>query len=210
MNEMVHRKSLREIRRQETRHLVLMAARRVLARAGFAGASIEAIAREAGIASGTVYLHFDNRAHLFGELFELASGWETRAMAQASREGDAATRLKLAIRTFLNRAINGRRLAWAMIAEPVDPVVEAARLVSRREFSQVLTGIIEDGVAEGSMRCADPKLAGRFLIGAITECLVNPLSPDADDAALETDRETLTGAIENLCLAAAGVMPQAA
>jgi hypothetical protein len=40
-----------------------------------------------------------------------------------------ADKLTAAIRTFANRALRGRRLAYALIAEPVDPEVEAVRLI---------------------------------------------------------------------------------
>jgi hypothetical protein len=43
--------------------------------------------------------------------------------AQASRSGHAGR--------FAERALRNRRLAWALLAEPVDPLVDAERLAFR-------------------------------------------------------------------------------
>lgn len=53
------------------RHLLLEAARRVFLERGFQGATLEAIAREAGFSKGVVYSQFDSKADLFLALLEL-------------------------------------------------------------------------------------------------------------------------------------------
>ncbi len=62
-------------------------------------------------------------------------------MAAAAGEAGgsaAAARIAAAVETFARRALRGRRLAWALIAEPVDPAVEAERLVFRRAYRDVV------------------------------------------------------------------------
>jgi AcrR family transcriptional regulator len=54
------RPSNREARRRQ----ILSAFARVLANSGFAGATISAVAAEAGVASGLVHHHFENKAEL--------------------------------------------------------------------------------------------------------------------------------------------------
>lgn len=51
-----------------TRELLLDAAARTFARKGFAGASVEEIAEEAGFTVGALYSNFDGKAELFVEL----------------------------------------------------------------------------------------------------------------------------------------------
>src|SRR6266700_3767691 len=53
---------------ERNRALVLAAARRVFLGRGYAGASLEAIAEEAGFSKGVVYSQFDSKADLFLEL----------------------------------------------------------------------------------------------------------------------------------------------
>ncbi|MCA1972184.1 MAG: TetR/AcrR family transcriptional regulator, partial [Caenispirillum sp.] len=77
------------------RGLILDAARRVFEREGLEGASMRAIAREAGYAPGALYFHFDSKEAVYGALLQdslerLAAAVE-RAVAAAG--SDAAARL---------------------------------------------------------------------------------------------------------------------
>lgn len=49
----------------EKRRLIIEAAERVFVRDGFAGASVDAIAAEAGVSKATIYAHFGNKETLF-------------------------------------------------------------------------------------------------------------------------------------------------
>jgi AcrR family transcriptional regulator len=55
----------REQSAAQTRERLLAAARRVFAERGFYGASLEAVAEEAGLTKGAVYSRFDSKADLF-------------------------------------------------------------------------------------------------------------------------------------------------
>jgi AcrR family transcriptional regulator len=57
-------------RRHETREGVLAAAARVFARNGFHGASLDAVAEEAGFSRGAVYYNFADKEELFLELLD--------------------------------------------------------------------------------------------------------------------------------------------
>lgn len=54
----------------DTRSRVLLAARKVFAREGYAGATLDAIAAQAGLTKGAVYWHFTNKNDLFLALME--------------------------------------------------------------------------------------------------------------------------------------------
>jgi len=58
----------REREKQERRAAILAAAEQVIIARGFAEASVDGIAREAGLAAGTVYLYFPNKEALLQEL----------------------------------------------------------------------------------------------------------------------------------------------
>ena len=63
-----YRSQLRERQAEETRKRILDATVRVMAK-GLAGASIPAVAREAGVSVPTVYRHFGTKADLFAALY---------------------------------------------------------------------------------------------------------------------------------------------
>lgn len=54
----------------DTRSRILLAARRVFAREGYAGATLDAIAAQASLTKGAVYWHFTNKNDLFLALME--------------------------------------------------------------------------------------------------------------------------------------------
>jgi AcrR family transcriptional regulator len=103
------------------------------------------------------------------------------------------------VETFARRALRGRRLAWALLAEPVDPAVEAERLIFRRAYRDVFAGLLEDGIASGELPDQDPELTAAALVGAIGEALVGPLSPTAAGG----DPERLVHDLVTFCLRSA-------
>ncbi|MBX3453133.1 TetR/AcrR family transcriptional regulator [Ferrovibrio sp.] len=78
----------RESLKAYKREAVLAAARRVFARAGLDGATIRAIAQEAGIASGTVYLHFPDKESIYAELLSASLADLHRMMRAATRDAE--------------------------------------------------------------------------------------------------------------------------
>ena len=89
----------------------------------------------------------------------------------------APARIDAAVETFARRALRGRRLAWALIAEPVDPAVEAERLVFRRAYRDAFADVIARESPRGELPEQDPATSAAALVGAIGEALVGPVSP---------------------------------
>jgi AcrR family transcriptional regulator len=82
------RRSRREERKEETRAELIAAAARVFARSGFHGASLEAIAREAGYTTGAVYWHFTGKDDLFLAVFEAYTTTRVHEYAAVQRGVD--------------------------------------------------------------------------------------------------------------------------
>jgi AcrR family transcriptional regulator len=194
-----------EARRAEVRERIVGSARDLIARGGYAEARVAAVADAAGVATGTVYRHFPSKAELFAEVFRRASQREVDAMAGAARtDGRPATERALAAaETWARRALRGRRLAYALLAEPVDPLVEAERLAFRRTYRDVIASLIEDGIAARELPEQDPEITAAALVGALGEALVGPLSPNAGDA----DADALIAQIASFWQRALGAAP---
>ena len=171
-----------EARRHETRERIADAAHELIAHGGYREAQVAAVAARAGAATGTVYRHFPSKADLFAEVFRRASQREVDAMAEVhAGPGSVAQRLATGVEAFARRALRGRRLAWALLAEPVDPAVEAERLVFRRAYAAVFAEILGEGLAAGELPPQNVELTAAALVGALGEALVGPLSPVAAD-----------------------------
>ena len=133
------------------RAAIVKAARACLADGGFGAAQITQVAAAAGLATGTVYRYFPSKAALFAEIFQDAARRETAVMAAIARgPGAPATRLRQAVEAYARRAVRGRRLAWALIAEPVAAEIEAERWALRAAYRDILARIIDEGIAEGA------------------------------------------------------------
>jgi AcrR family transcriptional regulator len=183
------------------REAVVVAAARLVASEGYAGASVASVARAAGVAVGSVYRHFPSKAELLAEVFRRASARELEATRAATAEaGGPAEALIAAASTFADRALRGRRLAWALIAEPVDPLVEAERLAFRRAYRDLFAGILAEGIADGTFPDQDAGLTAAAVVGAVGEALVGPLSPVGEERAAED----VVAAVAAVCLRATG------
>ena len=169
-----------QARLDSQRQAVLDAAVALLAEQGYAGCSMAAVAARAGIATGSVYRHFPSKSELAAELFRTVVSREVAAVSEASqRPGDLVERIVAVVETFARRAMKSPRLAYALLAEPVDPAVDAERLVFREAFRDVFAERIADGIAQGVLPEQDPRLTASALVGAGAEALVGPLAEGA-------------------------------
>jgi AcrR family transcriptional regulator len=75
-------------RRAQTRQALVDAAARVFIERGFAGASVESIAEEAGYTRGAFYSNFTSKEELFAELLQQRVYAAYREMAERSAAGE--------------------------------------------------------------------------------------------------------------------------
>ncbi len=167
-----------------TRERLLQAALTLTQEGGYAHASVAAIAAAAGVSNGALYRHWASKGELFAELFRTVCSRELEAMTAAGADGDlslAVDRIEAVLAIFATRALRNPRLAWALIAEPVDPLVEAERLAYRHTYREGLAALLRDGIAAGELPEQDPELTAAALVGGVGEALVGPTSPLAQD-----------------------------
>jgi len=185
---MAYRRTDRVVERlAETRERILSSALDLVSKGGYRAASVAAVAERAGVATGSVYRHFESKAELFAEVFRRASQRELDVVrAVGSEPGSARDRLARGFETFARRALRGRRLAYALLAEPADPAVDEERLRFRRAYRDAFATVLRQGIAAGEFPPLDVDVAAPALVGAMGEALVGPLSPrgrarDVDD-----------------------------
>jgi AcrR family transcriptional regulator len=203
---------LTEARQQkdvEQREQILQLALARVTAGGFAALTMQTLADEAGIATGSLYRYFRGKGELAAEVFARASQREVDALAEVlCAAGDPAERLAQGLRQFARRAWDSQRLAFALIAEPVDAEVDEQRLLYREAYAELFVALLEEGRRSGRFRPLPAPLIAACLVGAIAESLVGPLSPparaarDAGHASLSL--EHVSQALVQFCLCAIG------
>ncbi|MBI1260656.1 MAG: TetR family transcriptional regulator [Rhizobiales bacterium] len=182
----------------QTRRQILNSAREIISELGFSGAQMSDVAQRSGVATGTLYRYFANKEELCRQVFREVSTREMNMLATiASSDAPPEERLAKVLRTFAGRAIQGRRLAYALLAEPVDVGLAEERSRFRRTHAEIFAGILEEGVASGAFRLCDVRLSAACMAGAIPTVLIGSLAPDAE--ALETDAERIVDEIVAFC-----------
>ena len=193
--------------RGETRERLVDAASRLLEEGGYAAASVQAIADRVGVAAGALYRHFPSKAELFVEVFREAASRDLVAIDQAASAGGCVERLEAAVAAHARRALRHRRLAWALLYEPVDPLVDAERLVYRRKYCRHMAGLLRQGIAAGELPEQDVELSAAAVVGAIAESLVGPLSPIGGQMA---SAEKIIATLVRFCRRSVGAADSAA
>ena len=187
--------------KEETRQRILSVARDAVADEGFAAVHMTSVAAAAGLATGTLYRYFPSRGDLLADVFRLVTKREVDVMgAVAASDGTVPLRLAAAVETFARRAMRAPGLAYALIFEPVDPLVDAERLVFRRSYATILGGLVKEGVASGAFPEQNIPVVANCMVGALAEALVGPLAAKGQGS--PDDRDADVQAIVTFCLSA--------
>jgi TetR/AcrR family fatty acid metabolism transcriptional regulator len=155
---------------QASANRILEVARRRFETFGYRRTNIAEIARDAGVAAGTIYRYFENKEDLLRQVVEQSLGeWLEEARSILGGEGTALeriTRLSQASVEFNKRyglldavLIRDRDIIFApLIDELHDKLLE--------ENVAMLAEVIRRGVEEGSLRPVDPEKAAFVLFVA--------------------------------------------
>lgn len=198
-----------QARLDATRDRVIDAAVRLVATDGWQAASVATVARDAEVATGTVYRHLADKDDLLAAAFRRAASHELTIVTDAAQPPDghldALDRIEAALRTFAERALRGRRLAYALLAEPATPAVETERLAYRTGYRDLFRDLLERGIADGQLDPHDTAVVAAVLVGAMGEALVGPLAPVDGDGPGQHDTTAQLDALVATCLRAVPV-----
>jgi TetR/AcrR family fatty acid metabolism transcriptional regulator len=159
-------------------NLILNAAIKVFAENGFFYSTVSQIAREAGVADGTIYLYFKSKEDILLQFFNRRTQEVfERFRTEAEKAGNAREKLVNLIRRHLEEFQHDRAMAIVFQSE--------ARVKSRlngrldkyvkelsKKYMDLVGEIIELGQAEGSIRKdVYISLAKRLVLGSVDEVI---------------------------------------
>lgn len=179
---------------QERESLILDALESVIASSGLQGATVAAIAREAGMSKRTLYTLFPSRDAMFGAWVRRLRESVVHPLTPEERRLPLRDRLRRLLRSEAREGAEARRLLVlrSVIAEaPRHPDLAAAFRLQGPEAARC---ILEDELARaceaGELRAPDPAAAARLLFDMVhagaLDRLIDPEAPE--EPAGEADR----------------------
>ena len=159
------------------RDLILKAATKLFARRGFFNAQVADVAREAGVAAGTVYLYFQSKDDLLISIFERTMHEGLEAGRQAL-EGvsDPVERLRRLALVHLERLGQDRDLAVVFQVELRQSTKFMERFSSSllQDYLHAIRDAVADAQTAGRFRReVSPTFAAKVLYGALDEMATN-------------------------------------
>jgi len=166
---------LKKHKNNDKYHRILEAAIRIFAENGFFQSTVAQIARQAGVADGTIYLYFKNKDDILLQFFNYKTKQVFgRFREEVNQADNAIDKLGNLIRRHLQEFQADRYMAILYQSE----THQRTRMVEDqiREMSDmyldIVTEIVEQGQAEGSIRKdLYVGLVKRFILGAVDEVI---------------------------------------
>ena len=186
------REALGEARRDQ----ILEAAVRLWLRGGFDATSVEAIAREAGLGKGTVYLYFPTKDAILDEAVRryslLSAVGELTSLFEGASPEEAIPRMVSGLWATLRE----RSPIIGLVLREVPLRPDNARTFIEKVVlptNRLLADYLDSGVASGALRPLNTFVAARALVGMLVMFLLTQevlggraLSPLSDDAITAT------------------------
>jgi len=156
----------------DKRERILAAAELIFARHGFFAARVSEIAREAGVADGTIYLYFKSKDDLLISLFESRMKQVNEALRAAIADRPPVEQLRAFIRAYLQLVSDEPAAAEVLTIE----LRQSSKFMKEYDnpefaaFLRMLGGIVADGQARGELDRAIPShIAARMIFGILDE-----------------------------------------
>ena len=165
-------RSPRRSRQRGKRRAVVDAATRMFLRHGYAGASMDAIAREAGVCKQTIYNHYANKEALFGAIvLERSERLLSSLRIDAVRSPDVETVLSSFARRYLELMLDPSSLAlYRLLMAEVGRLPELGEATYRlgpETAESALTRYLEEQCRLGTLSIDQPRMAAGQLFGLL-------------------------------------------
>jgi TetR/AcrR family fatty acid metabolism transcriptional regulator len=165
-------------------HLILKAAVKVFARQGFHQSTVAQIAKEAGVADGTIYLYFKNKDDILVQFFS----YRTKQVfehfrSEVKKAENSSDKLRNLIRRHLTEFQQDRDMAvlYQVGTHQIDRLAEDQIREMSKMYQDLISEIVEVGQQEGRIRRdLYVGLVKRFILGAVDEVINTWLHSEKD------------------------------
>ncbi|MGB3717150.1 MAG: TetR/AcrR family transcriptional regulator [Candidatus Promineifilaceae bacterium] len=178
-----------EQRSEETKNRILNAAESCFAQSGYDGTSVAQICETAGVSKGALYHHFSSKQAIF---LVLLDRWLSAMEFQLADLGEDPTNVPsklLSMSAIIGTVLRVPKDQLLIYLEFVnkavrDPQVLETTIEPYHHYQELISGLIEAGVTEGSLRPVRPKTAAQVVIalalGLLMQGFLDPEGADWD------------------------------
>ncbi|MEC1540603.1 fatty acid metabolism transcriptional regulator FadR [Bacillus subtilis] len=183
---------------------IIDAAVEVIAENGYHQSQVSKIAKQAGVADGTIYLYFKNKEDILISLFKEKMGQFIERMEEDIKEkATAKEKLALVISKHFSLLAGDHNLAIVTQLELRQSNLELRQKINEilKGYLNILDGILTEGIQSGELKEGlDVRLARQMVFGTIDETVTTWVMNDQkyDLAALsDSVLELLVSGIHN-------------
>lgn len=156
--------------REETERMILDAAERVFAEAGFGGATMQAIADACALPKANLHYYFDTKEKLYRQVVErIFTVWlEAADSFETSATPEVALRRYISRKMALSRTHRFGSKVWANEVLHGAPIIQDYLETTLRDWTESRAAVIRRWVASGHIRPVDPRWL-LYMIWATTQ-----------------------------------------
>ncbi len=187
-------------RSEETRSHILDAAVERFSTDGYNAASVDDICAEAGVSKGAFYHHFPTKQAVFLALLEEWLKTLDAALESMRRETVPETLVQMTDMLPLVFTTAQNRLPmflefWLQASR--DETVWKATIAPYHHYTEMFAGMIEAGIAEGSLKKMDPQATAQAIVsmavGLFLQGVLDPKGADWPKVAKQSMQILITG-----------------
>lgn len=157
-----------------TRQEILDATASSLATVGYTATTVKSIADSIGMQDASIYYHFSSKDELVGQVLDIGTSLAVdavdRALAGLPDEHDPREALRVAIVAHAEAVLGGGDYPRANVRSfgQLPPELVVRHRKGHRDYGQIWTRLIDDGVESGALRSdLNRSVARLIIIGAL-------------------------------------------
>lgn len=171
--------------KNDKREIILEAAQKLMCQMKGCDISVSLIAKTAGIAKGSVYYYFESKDQILDAVVEKCYKSAVREFfTEFNSEESALSKIKTLFRSAIKSEFSNKEKNLIRSLHLSDDVElhNKMKMIAVRELSPLLTALLQQGNAEGSIQAIYPKESAEMIVAVITFFLDTSLFPSDNEA----------------------------
>lgn len=171
----------------DKRELILDAMEELMEKMPNKDISVSLIAQTAGIAKGGVYYYFSSKEELLDAVVERSYKKAIHEFfGELNSEETALKKIKLLFRSMLKSEFSDKQKNLILTLHLNEDIQlhNKMKMIAVREVSPILTALLHQGCAEGSIQIEYPNESAEMIVAVITFFLDNTVFPSDNDSML--------------------------